>query len=210
MNKTSRFLTDTIGFDDKIHASQSDLNLVNLALDMNSKNSWPDIHVDETDRNNVTSFLRQNGMKENKFVCVCPDASSEKKQWSLNNYSAVIAHISRKYPNHKIVLVGADQNKMLALTLFCQTADIVWFTNHNLREVYLLMQKSSVVIAQDGGPMHLAWAGNSKLVALIPDYLSLKHIGPLGKNSHIIYKPMKDISIKEVTKKIDEVLNGEK
>ena len=202
MNKQKNFLTDYARYDSNVHASDSDLEIVNVALNMKSKNSFPDIATDKEDENNVKSFIKKNNVK--KFICICPDASSEKKQWPLNRFDEIIKHLQKNYPKYKIILVGGDASKINFLA--GKNKGVISLIKRNLREVYLLFKKSSLIIAPDGGPMHLAWAAKANLIAFVPSYLSLKHIGPLGKTSHVIYKEVSEINVEEVKKLISKTL----
>ncbi|MBU0761302.1 MAG: hypothetical protein KJ600_05655 [Nanoarchaeota archaeon] len=205
-NKSKRFLTDALPYKNNItiHASINDLNLVNFALNMDNKDNWPDIVTDKEDVNNLKAFVNQDSNMLKPFICIVPDASSERKQWSLNKFNNIIKYIRGGYPEYDIFLVGSNAKKINYL--WKRNRGAIRCINQSLRMVYLLFKRSNLIIAPDGGPMHLAWAAKTKLIALIPKYLSLEHMGPLNKNSHVIYSEISEIKTDEIKKLIDNIL----
>jgi len=186
------------------HCTIQRIDLINKSLGFKSKNSWPEIATDKEDKKTLDSLIKEHKLK--KFVCLVPDASLTKKQWPVERWEKTIKYIKKKYPKYKILLVGSDR-KMIDFLIekhpYC-----VPIIRKNLRTAYLLFQKANLTIAHDGGPMHLAWAGRSKLLALFPGYLAIEYYKPLGKNSRIIDKPIKTIKVEEVKKEIDGFLKG--
>ncbi|MFH1290645.1 MAG: glycosyltransferase family 9 protein, partial [Nanoarchaeota archaeon] len=76
----------------------------------------------------------------------------------------------------------------------------------NLRELYLIFQKSGLVVLHDGGPMHLAWAGNSRLLAFIADYIPINRIKPLGPSSKYLRANIEKLPFLSVRKEVDKIL----
>jgi ADP-heptose:LPS heptosyltransferase len=171
-----------------------------------SKEVWPEISTDEEDSDKVKTIIKENKLSE--FVCIIPESSSEKKQWPLTKYDSIIKFLEKRHPELKRVLVGIDEGK--AKWLQKRNSGIIAFTELGLREVYLLFKKSELVISPDGGLMHLAWAAKTNLIALIPDYIGLENICPLGKKSRVIHKSMKEITVEDVKKEINRILKKDK
>ncbi|MDO8509355.1 MAG: glycosyltransferase family 9 protein [Nanoarchaeota archaeon] len=208
----SKFLLNYSYKKDRInkHVTFQRIDLINKALGTNSKNYWPEIAFDKNDELEVNYFIKRNKLK--KWICILPDSSVEDRQWALDKWDATIKHLLRRYSGYKILILGMDKKKINYLLK--RNSSVIYPEKPlNLRIVYLLLRKSSLVIAQDGGPMHLAWTGNSKLIALISGYIKrpeyfnkLKYMGPLGKKSLVIYKDMKNITLEDVKEKIDYFL----
>ncbi|MBS3076653.1 glycosyltransferase family 9 protein [Candidatus Pacearchaeota archaeon] len=205
-NNLSKLFLDYAHLKDyKGHATQNMVKMVNGGLGTDFADSWPKIFTSKNDAVEVKKFLKQNNLS--KFVSLCIDASSEEKQWSLDNFDKVIKHIHKKYPSCKIVLIGIDNTKMKFLAernSFCIQA-----LNKNLRLLYLLFGRSALVIGPDGGTMHLAWVSKTNTITLIPAYLAnyLEDIKPLGKNAKSILKKLEDIKTEEVTQLVNQVLS---
>jgi heptosyltransferase-2 len=209
MNKNDNFLTDAIEFDASIHASQSDLNLANHILGIKSNNNFPEIFVSKKDKLKVKKYIKK---INNKFICICPDSNSDKKQWYLDNYTEIIRYLLKEYPKYDIILIGKDIKKLDYIYESVNNTKLKVYSNHNLREVFILMGLSSLVISPDGGMMHLAWASKSKLIAMIPDYLSVEHIAPRGnkRKIRVIYKDIKKIKPIEVKRLCNNLIGGKK
>jgi len=196
------FLNLPIKRDITKHENLLMLNLINKSLGTKVKDFLPDIEVDKEDVKAANSFIKKH--KLNKFICIVPEASSPTKQWSLKNTESIIKFLRQNYPKYKILLVGKDTEnirRLLKNNNFC-----IPLVNKNLREVYLLFKKSSLVIAPDGGPMHLAWASKTRVIAIMLKDLTIENIKPLGKNSAMVIGDMDRITVKEVENKINKML----
>lgn len=188
-----------------MHSVVNRIDLINKALGLKVKNYWPEIATDKEDEKTVAEFIRKN--KLGKFIVIVPDASLEKKQWSLKKFDEIIKFMGKRYPKYNIVLAGANKGKID--WLINKNPNCISSINKNLRIVYLLFKKSSLVIAHDGGPMHLAWASRANLIALFSKYLNLNYLRPLGRNSKSIVSPTDStdsIKAEEVKKEIDGLL----
>ena len=185
---------------DNKHVTFQRIDLINKALKLKSKDYWPEIAVGKEDEEIAEEFIRQNRLK--KYVCIVPDASLESKQWPLERFDAIIKHIQKKYSKYKIVLLGANKEKISWL-VERNKGLVIPAELLNLRINYLLFKKSTLVIAHDGGPMHLAWVAKANLIALMPKHLSLNYYGPLGENSIVISDNIKKIRVDRVQSYVD-------
>jgi len=173
-------------------------------MKINSKNYKLDIATDKEDNIEFENIIRR--YKLRKFICIIPDASLEYKQWPLEKFNEIIAYLADKYNEYKVILIGHDMNKMKWLSK--RNPQIIMPNELiNLRISYLLLKKCSLVITHDGGPMHLAGAANVKIIAFIPRHLALPYYRPLGDKVSIISKDTKKISVEEVKREIDKILN---
>lgn len=188
---------------DNMHATQARLNLLNKALNMKAVNNWPDIETDKQDEKETENLIKKNNLKN--FICIAPDASVEKKQWPLEKFDLLIKTFAKKYPKEQIVLVGPMNYKIEWLKKMNPRSVVV--ANENLRIVFLLFQKSDLVIAHDGGAMHLAWAGKSKTLGLVQKDIHYTWIKPLGKNSRSINEEVKKITVEQVFNLAEKLLN---
>lgn len=188
--------------DFKGHASVNMIKMINHGLKRNYNYHWPEIRIDNLDKKELKDFMKKNRI--NRFISLCVDASNEEKQWPPENFDKLIKYLYKNYPPYKIMIIGVDDKKvnyLLERNNFC-----IPIIKKNLRFIYLLFKKSSLVIAPDGGLMHLAWTSKTNLIALIPSNLPLEDIKPLGKNSHIIFKDLKKIKLIEVVSLIKKIL----
>lgn len=187
------------------HCAPQRIDLINKALNLKSTDYWPEIATDKSDLKNYKTIVKKHSLK--KYICIVPDASIKKKQWSLTKFNSLIKHLNKTYPKQKILLIGSDEKKILYLAK--HNLKSISILNENLRTVSLLFKNSSLVLTHDGGAMHIAWATKSKLLALFSKYLNINYLRPLGKDSHVIiakHADMNSISLREVKDKIKEIL----
>ena len=184
----------------KRHCVFQRLDLINNGLGLNRKNYWPEIWTDKEDERYTNELMKKHILKKKQFICIVPDASMEKKAWPIKKFDKLIKALRKKYPKQKIILLGTDSTKLEFLKK--SNPHTIMLIREPLRTVYCLFRKSSLVIAHDGGAMHIAWVGYTPTLGLIEKYLPLKYIEPLGKNSHYIYKVLKRLSVEEVMQKI--------
>ncbi len=186
------------------HAVFQRIDLINKSLNLNSKNYALDIAVDKEDEKKANELIKDFKLK--KFVCIVPDASLEYKQWPLERFDKIIKYLHRNYLKYKVVLIGYDKDKMNWLKKI-NPEIIVPEELLDLRVSYLLFKKSHLVITHDGGPMHIAGAANCNMIAFIPKHLAIPYYKPLSKNSRIINKDTKNISVEEVEEVIERFLS---
>ena len=204
----SSLLTDPVKINPDTHALKDNLKIINEGLEINAKNEKPEIITDKEDQKNFDFFIKKNKLK--KYVCICPYAGLKCKQWPLENWKNLIQWF-KKY-NYDIILLGVKKDIDGLKRLSGENKRCRIVLDFNLRLIYLLFKKSSLIITQDGGPMHIAWVSRAKLIELHNLFLyGMNKVTPLGKNSKIIYAKnadMNSIDIGEVKKTIEKVLKS--
>lgn len=90
-----------------------------------------------------------------KFVVIAPGAADTAKRWHPQGFAAVADHLSGTY---KIVFVGDAQDAVLIKDIqkMMKTSAISLAGKINLRQLALILKKSSLGICHDSGVMHLA------------------------------------------------------
>lgn len=199
---TKLLLNHALLKDYKGHASWNMVRLFNGAFSQNKKYVWPSIEVTSNDLKEVNNFVRKCNLS--KTITLCVDASDEQKQWPLENFEQLIKYLKREYKNHKIVLVGTDEDKIN--NLYKKNPECIRLISPNLRFLYLYLKSTNLVITPDGGVMHLAGAAKAKLIAFIPPHIHLGDIVPLSEESYIINEEIKRISLNDVKEIIKEVI----
>ena len=142
-----------------------------------------------------------------KYICICPIARLKHKQWDLNNFKKVLIWLE-KY-NLKILLIGTKKDEKILKELSVNNKNSLVVINFNLRKMSLLFKKSDLVLAQDGGPMHIAWISGAKLISLFPMF-SKQMIKMVPLKNSIVLKAkngdMRLINLVNVKKEIKKIL----
>jgi ADP-heptose:LPS heptosyltransferase len=121
----------------------------------------PDINIsiDTGTLRQAGSILDNAGVK-GRFIAFMPFARGKGKDWSIENYLALIGLINTKCPSFDIVILGSkgDYGKIKS----DKVKDICGMTN--LKELAAILSKASAAIGADTGSMHLAAVLNTPSV----------------------------------------------
>ena len=107
-----------------------------------------------------------------KYIVVNPNASDLRleRRWDLENFVALIQRICDDFPEHKIILIGARNEtayvNRISSQLLSKSNAIDSSGKLNIPELIMLIGKAHVMITNDTGPMHIAFALKVKTVAL--------------------------------------------
>ena len=199
------FLTKPLIFGKQDSIFKDNKDLLQKGLGIKEKNKWPEIITDKDDEKEVNSFLNKNNLK--KYICVCPVAGLAYKQWDLKNFKDILIWFNKNYKNHKILLLGIAKDKGIIENLASYAKNSISSYNYNIRQMVLLFNKSQLVIAHDGGPMHSAWLTGSKTLALYPantnKFIPLKNCKTFISKSEL---DMKSITLEQVEEAIKKIL----
>jgi ADP-heptose:LPS heptosyltransferase len=126
-----------------------------------------------------------------KYIVINPNASDLRieRRWAAQNFTALIKLILEKYPHQDLVLIGAPSEKEYTQTV-SNSINSDRLTNMagktTMDELIVLIKNAQLVITNDTGPMHLAFACNTPTVCLFGP-CSPQQYGT-QKNATIIYK----------------------
>lgn len=184
--------------------------------------------VYDTNRETIRKFLKARGVKEeDRLIVLCPGGNWDPKRWPKESF-AKLADMLIERLNAKVVLSGAKKDSGLVEEIrgMMKNIPIISCGMTTIKELGALLERADLVIANDSGPMHLAVAMKSNVIALFgPTSPGLT--GPYGKGSYrVIWKTkvlegceapcydvtcadnrcMKLIAVEEVFKESEEML----
>jgi len=189
----TRKLKDTKHLGDR-HEVDCNLELVGL-LGIEASNKSLAIKVDES---LYQYFINQ------KIVIIHPFTSDPLKQWPMERFEE-LAYRIRSQLDLKVVMVGQSPNSPKL------SERIINMVNQTtLVELAALLKRGSLVISGDSGPVHLAAAVGTPVIALFRNDLegkTAKRWGPWGFGHAVIEKPnLSQITVDEVFNQAKEVL----
>ena len=188
-------------------------------------NTPPRLFIKEEERVAARELLRQRGYRKGQpLIAIHPGAAyGVAKSWPIDRYRELVEKLSKR--EGWFVLVLGDNSLRSAAQQLCQglpnrVIDLAGTTS--LRELAALLQESSLLVCNDSGPMHMASALGTPLIALFGSTDDLV-TGPHGQKSVVInkrvscapclrrvcpidFRCMLNISVEEVLRKIDHVL----
>lgn len=179
----------------------------------------PEVFATQNDKKKVQTFFKQLPTQMKKRIGIAPLAAKNPgeialhRRWPLQNYEQLIHKLLKK-ENTLIFLYGSseEQEQLEALRNKFQQKNRIFVTHFNLLESIVSIQKMSLFITHDSGPMHMASCAGTKVLSLFgPTNPNEK--APLTPGSHFIWKNLhlkgikKDYLTKDGMEKIsvDEV-----
>jgi len=132
--------------------------------------------------------------------------------WPSRNYpkehfAAVADHLHVKYPDAKVLIAwGGAEERERAEWIAAHSKGAIMLPQLNLNALKALIARCDLLIGNDTGPTHMAWAMNRPSITLFgPTPISRVHVTPINKvlKSPSTVDPYKlnkeDFSIKEIT-----------
>lgn len=178
-------LTRTIGLpEEEVHKVEYFLGLARGSGIKVHETSY-EFFVQDADRQSVEKFLKRHSVAdEDRLIVLCPGGNWPPKRWPKENF-AKLADMLTEGLNAKIVLSGAKKDIELVEDIkgMMKKVPIISCGETTLKELGALLERSDLVVANDSGPMHLAVAMKSNVIALFgPTSPGLT--GPYGKGSY--------------------------
>jgi len=179
------------------HLVNASLSLINYLKPKNIKEYTLNLWTTKEDRDFIDHFLRENGINSNKvsniIVIIHPGARWYGRRWKAERYAQIADSLIEKY-DARVILGGSSSD-------FELIRDIASLMKHipieaagktSLRQFLALLEKSDLFIGLDSGPMHMATAMGTKVVALFGPARP-EAVGPWG-NGHIVITHQKDFA----------------
>jgi len=181
------------------------------------------IPISEENKKRVNLLLQTNHIREkDRFVAVNPVALWDTKLWGNEKFARLCDRIKKEL-HTCIVLTGTDLAVLSEIQSFMKSHAVNLGRETNLRDLACLYRRSSLLITTDSGPMHVAAAVGTPVIALFGPTDPLR-TGPYGKGHTVVRKNlscspcflktceaktcMADISVDEVFEKIAEKLTN--
>lgn len=145
------------------------------------------IPILEEDKRRIDVFLKGNGI--NRFILVNPWARWKSKLWGEERFSSLCDALTEG--GLKVILVGGKEaipySRRIGARSRREIFDLTGKTN--LRELAYLARLSQLFVTTDSGPMHIASAMGTRVVALFGP-TSPKRTGPYGKGHKVVRKEL--------------------
>lgn len=171
-------------------------------------------------------FINKKILLNKPIVCIHLGASKVYKQWSLLNFSKVCDWLSSQ--GFKIIFVGGEKDKKNAeeIKAVMKSHSYNFCNMLSLGELIALFKISSLYIGNDSGPMHIASATGTPVIALFGP-ADENRWGPLIKESIVLrgeprcqkcrgrhcpyeFKCIMKISVNQVKFAVEEIINSRK
>ncbi len=152
--------------------------------------NYYEFHVGEEARSFASQFLASHGVKDNDFLVIFnPGGNWDPKRWPVERYAELGDRLVESH-NAKVLITGAAKDGVLADNIIGKMSKkpITSCGKTNLLELGALLERADLVISGDSGPMHMAVAIGTRVIALFGP-TSLRITGPYGRGDYkVIWK----------------------
>lgn len=166
-----------------------------------------------TDKANrrVSQLLDHLGVADtDRLLVVHPWTSNARKQWPLDRFQKLLERVSHLEHIRPVVIGGPDERGQEAAVLSAVGPKVASLVGRlSLPELAACLRRARVVITNDSGPMHLAAAVGTSVVALFGTEDPGSHPrrwGPWGNGHTVIHKPLDQITVEEVLAAVQRYL----
>lgn len=128
------------------------------------------LSIKSTDSLKPSSKIIEN-IKSKKYIVINPNASDLRieRRWDAQKFSDLIKRISEKYPSLEIILIGNKNEKKYVDEIInsVNNKSVISLAGEtSIEELIAIIENAEVLITNDTGPLHLAFATKTKVVAL--------------------------------------------
>ncbi len=132
----------------------------------------------------VLCLLREHNLEDKIFIAVNPVAYWETKLWD-NEKFAYLADLINNKLSVKVVFTGSEKDSIEKITSIMNTEGVNFGGKTTLLDLAYLYKKACMLITTDSGPMHLAAAIGTPVVALFGPTDPVR-TGPYGAGHAIV------------------------
>lgn len=219
-------LTDAVHLPQNLHGVEARLSLIDQ-VGVTAENKTIEMFLTEQERTWAEIFLRDNDIEGNTLlVGLHPGAQKTYKCWPTDNFVKLGNELIKKF-NCVVIVTGNRDEMLLANMVSSQINGAISFAGTlTLRQTAAIIEKMDIFIANDTGPMHIAYALRTPTIALFaptdPERCGpYRASGPyvvitkpkicnpcIGKKCEVS-KCMEQITIEEVLQAAESLLAGE-
>jgi 3-deoxy-D-manno-octulosonic-acid transferase/heptosyltransferase-1 len=133
---------------------------------------------------NIQILLDKHNLEDKKFIAINPVAYWETKLWNNEKFAHLADLINNKL-RIKVVFTGSEREPIEKIASLMTSESINLGGTTSLLDLAYLYKKAQMVITTDSGPMHLAAAVGTPVIALFGP-TDPARTGPYGVNHTII------------------------
>ena len=170
----------------EVHRYLRVLQLLNIDTSLDSLEFW---HTD-TERRIIQDLLDAEDVSStDRLIALNLGTTWRTKQWDTINFAAVIQQIAHLAPDVRVVLTGSSNELALVEALSTSLPIINLVGKTSILQLGALLERCEVCLTCDSGPMHIAAAVGTPIVALFGPTSPVRH-KPHGTGHTIIEKPV--------------------
>lgn len=182
-------LTSVVPVQENHHPVDMGFSLIKYLAPQDAKKYRISLWVTQEDRERAAELLSQNGIKDfdndRLIVVIHPAARWYGRQWTTEGYAEIADRLIREYQANVIFTGSYNETRLTDdITDLMIYKPIIAIGKTSLRQFLALLEKSDLFIGVDSGPMHMAAAMGTKVIALF-GAARPQAVGPYG-DGHIV------------------------
>jgi heptosyltransferase II len=143
----------------------------------------PHLRVKQEEQQWAEKYLADRGVTAEEFIiAIHPGARSAIRQWGEENFSALAERLSAKFSLRILWFQDPGQRSTAPKPADCIPLSLP------LRQFMAILDRCSMLICNDSGPMHIATAFDVPVVGIFGP-TEPTWFGPLGDNHHVVIRP---------------------
>lgn len=158
--------------------------------DVDPTDAHPHLQLTKTEQATAHRFLAEAGVpSERLLIGIHPGGNWEYKLWNVEKYAQLATALSKEKNASILLFAGPNERKLQSQVASMMSTLPILVKTENLREVAALIAACDVYIGNDTGPMHIAAAVRTPVIAL---FGSTNHIrsGPYGDKRTVVQSGM--------------------
>ena len=148
--------------------------------------AYPHLQLNKEEHNTANRFLSEAGWtSEQLLIGIHPGGNWEYKLWDAENYAQLASILYKEQKVSILLFAGPNERKLQKRVAEMMVVPPILVQTENLRHLAALISTCDVYIGNDTGPMHIAAAVGTPIVAL---FGSTNHIrsGPYGDKHTVL------------------------
>ncbi|HKQ78356.1 MAG TPA: lipopolysaccharide heptosyltransferase I [Blastocatellia bacterium] len=175
-------LTERVAVDDNGHVINKNLKLVeHLGCDVSGEYEFPIALTDEDERFAERQIERFDG----RFAILNPGGGWPTKLWGAESFGAIADRLWEAYSIRSVVTYGPGEEDMAQSVIDHSRANAAVMLETTLKQFYAVSRGAKLFIGGDTGPMHIAAAARSPIVAIFGPTDSRRN-GPFAKDDVVV------------------------
>ncbi len=181
-------------YNDRQHVVETHLDLVRLLGADWKSTSLSKLRYSEHVKIRVERLLKKLGITKKDFIVgfgAGVAESAKSRMWPQERFGKLALEISKKFRRTKLIFLGTDAEKRLNDCIISSIKNRLPAYNlagkTNLKEAFAVIERCSLVVANDTGIMHIAAAQGVKTIGLFGPNIPLRW-APYGHKNLYLYK----------------------
>ena len=181
-------LTDIIPVGKNHHAVNTGLSLIKYLNIQDKEGEMLSLWITKEDREFSDNFFAEKGIDDKKLiVLIHPGAKWNGRRWEAKGYGQVADRLIKEYKAIIILAEAPGEPKLTQQISDVMTEKAIIAGKTSIRKLCALIERSDLFIGPDSGPIHMASAMGTRVIALMGP-ARREAVGPYGDGNIVVTK----------------------